>query len=69
MFHVNKPEWRRTVTTVKRLLEVSLTYKNAEKQVSIKAKMERNISPFSYFPIIKIFFLIKKLQLFPVFPL
>lgn len=56
MFHVNKPEWRRTVTTVKRLLEVSLTYKNAEKQISIKAKMARNISPFSYFPIIKIFF-------------
>lgn len=51
MFFVTKPEKRWTVTTVKRLLEISLTYKNAEKQISVKAKMARNVSPFSYFPI------------------
>lgn len=50
---VTKPEWRWSVTTI-RLLETSLTYKNVEKQISVKAKVARNISPFSYFLIIKI---------------
>jgi len=53
-FPVTKPEQRWSVTTVKRLLETSLTYKNVEKQTSVKAKMARNFSSFSYILIVKI---------------